>query len=85
MVHFITTTFKKELMRMGSAIGMGDVAAAGMIATLANNIPMVVMMKDMDDKGKVMNVAFAVSAAFIFGGSLGFTAGAYRVWFSLWL
>ena len=54
---------------------MGDVAAAGMVATLANNIPMFGLMKDMDERGKVLNVAFAVSAAFVFGDHLGFTAG----------
>ena len=32
-------------------------------------------MKDMNNKGKVINVAFAVSAAFTFGDHLGFTAG----------
>ena len=29
----------------------------------------------MDARGKVINVAFAVSAAFVFGDHLGFTAG----------
>jgi ethanolamine transporter len=57
---------------------MGDVAAAGMVATLANNIPMFGMMKDMDNRGKVINTAFAVSAAFVFGDHLGFTAGVNR-------
>ena len=33
------------------------------------------LMKDMDDRGKIINVAFAVSAAFVFGDHLGFTAG----------
>jgi len=33
------------------------------------------MMKDMDDRGKIINVAFCVSAAFVFGDHLGFTAG----------
>ena len=46
-----------------------------MVATLANNIPMFGMMADMDKRGKVINVAFAVSAAFVFGDHLGFTAG----------
>jgi ethanolamine transporter len=46
-----------------------------MIASLANNIPMFGMMKDMDDKGKIINVAFAVSASFVFGDHLGFVAG----------
>ena len=75
MVFFITKVFNKPLMKMGRMLGMGDVAAAGMVATLANNIPMFGLMKDMDDRGKVINVAFAVSAAFVFGDHLGFTAG----------
>ena len=54
---------------------MNDVAAAGMVATLANSIPMFELMKDMDVRGKIINVAFAVSAAFVFGDHLGFTAG----------
>ncbi len=75
MVHFITKAFKKPLMNLGKVLGMNDVAAAGMVATLANNIPMFGIMKDMDKRGKVLNVAFAVSAAFVFGDHLGFTAG----------
>jgi ethanolamine transporter len=75
MVKVITKVFSKPLTAAGRALGMGDVAAAGMIATLANNIPMFAMMKDMDARGKVLNCAFAVSAAFTFGDHLGFTAG----------
>ena len=33
------------------------------------------MVKEMDVRGKVVNIAFAVSAAFVFGDHLGFTAG----------
>jgi ethanolamine transporter len=33
------------------------------------------IMKNMDDRGKVINVAFSVSAAFVFGDHLGFVAG----------
>ncbi|MDK2799568.1 MAG: ethanolamine transporter [Clostridiales bacterium] len=75
MVHFITKVFKKPLLQLGKLLGMGDVAAAGMVASLANNIPMFGLMKDMDDRGKIINVAFAVSASFVFGDHLGFTAG----------
>lgn len=75
MVKVITKVFSKPLQAMGRRLGMGDVATAGMIATLANNIPMFAMMKNMDARGKVINSAFAVSAAFTFGDHLGFTAG----------
>lgn len=33
------------------------------------------IMDKMNPKGKLLNVAFAVSAAFVFGDHLGFTAG----------
>lgn len=75
LVFVITKVFRRPLMKLGGLLGMNDVAAAGMVATLANNIPMFGMMKDMDERGKVINVAFAVSAAFVFGDHLGFTAG----------
>lgn len=75
LVYVITKVFRKPLMKLGHLLGMNDVAAAGMVATLANSIPMFGMLKDMDERGKVLNVAFAVSAAFVFGDHLGFTAG----------
>ncbi|SHJ56725.1 ethanolamine transporter [Hathewaya proteolytica DSM 3090] len=75
LVYVITKVFSKPLMKVGGLLGINDVAAGGMIATLANNIPMFGMMKDMDDRGKVINVAFAVGASFVLGDHLGFTAG----------
>lgn len=75
LVHFITKVFRKPLMKLGNVLGIGDVAAAGLVASLANNIPMFEMMKDMDKRGKIINVAFAVSASFVFGDHLGFVAG----------
>ncbi|GAA0069620.1 ethanolamine utilization protein EutH [Clostridium sardiniense] len=75
LVYVITKVFKKPLMALGKVLGMNEIAAAGMVASLANSIPMFGMMKDMDNRGKIINVAFAVSAAFVFGDHLGFTAG----------
>ncbi len=75
LVFALTRLLKKPLARFGRLLGMNDVAAAGMVASLANVIPTFGMLKDMDARGKVVNVAFAVSAAFVFGDHLGFTAG----------
>lgn len=75
MIYVITKAFNKPLTRIGTKFGMNDVAAAGFLATLANNIPTFKKLKDMNYRGKVMNVAFAVSAGFTFGDHLGFTAG----------
>lgn len=75
MVKWITKTFEKPLEKIGEHLGMNEAGSAGLIANLANNIAMFNIMGDMNPKGKLLNVAFAVSAAFVFGDHLGFTAG----------
>ena len=62
-------------MKLGGLLGVNETAAAGLVASLANSIATFGMVKDMDYRGKVVNIAFAVSAAFVFGDHLGFTAG----------
>jgi len=74
MVLLLTRWFEKPLLKMGGVLRVNPVAATGLIATLANNIPMFQVMKDMDSRGKILCSAFAVSAAFTFGDHLGFTA-----------
>ena len=75
MVKWITNTFEKPLKKIGAALGMDENGSAGLVANLANNIAMFNIMGEMNPKGKLLNVAFAVSAAFVFGDHLGFTAG----------
>ncbi len=75
LVWVVTRLLRKPLLRVGKWLRINDTAAAGLIATLANSIATFGMVKDMDNRGKVVNVAFAVSAAFVFGDHLGFTAG----------
>lgn len=75
MVEWITRTFGRVLRKLGAALGMNEAASTGMVATLANNIAMFHIMSEMNPKGKLLNVAFCVSAAFLLGDHLGFTAG----------
>ena len=75
LVFAITRLLRKPLLKLGKLLGINDTAAAGLIASLANSIATFGMVKEMDDRGKVVNIAFAVSAAFVFGDHLGFTAG----------
>lgn len=75
MVAVITRLLRRPLMSGGKLLGINDAAAAGLIASLANSIATFGMVKDMNPRGKVMNIAFAVSAAFVFGDHLGYTAG----------
>ena len=75
LVAFLTRLLRKPLMGLGKLLGVNDAAAAGLVASLANSIATFGLVKEMDDRGKVVNIAFAVSAAFVFGDHMGFTAG----------
>ncbi|MBQ8834136.1 MAG: ethanolamine utilization protein EutH [Oscillospiraceae bacterium] len=75
LVFVVTKLLRRPLMAAGKWLGINDAAAAGLIASLANSIATFGMVKDMNPRGKVVNIAFAVSAAFVFGDHLGFTAG----------
>ncbi|MBM7573677.1 ethanolamine utilization protein EutH [Aquibacillus albus] len=75
MVAFLSIILKKILRKVGTLLGISETSTAGLVASLAHNIPMLSLLKDMDSRGKVINVAFAVSGAFVFGGHLGFVAG----------
>lgn len=75
LVFLLTKLLRKPLTAVGRLLGINDAAAAGLIASLANSIATFGLVKDMNRRGKVVNIAFAVSAAFVFGDHLGFTAG----------
>ena len=75
LVFVLTKLLRRPLLAAGKQLGINDAAAAGLIASLANSIATFGMVKDMNERGKVVNIAFAVSAAFVFGDHLGFTAG----------
>ena len=75
LVFVLTKLLRRPLMAIGRKLGINDAAAAGLIASLANSIATFGMVKDMNERGKVINIAFAVSGAFVFGDHLGFTAG----------
>ncbi|MGN1095248.1 MAG: ethanolamine utilization protein EutH [Eubacteriales bacterium] len=63
----------KPLRIIGKKIGINETSALGFVSSLATNVTTFSMMKDMDEKGVVLNSAFAVSAAFTFAGHLAFT------------
>lgn len=75
LVHVATRILRRPLCTLGRMLGINETSAAGMMATLANSIATFGLVRDMDARGKVVNIAFAVSAAFVFGDHLGYTAG----------
>ncbi len=73
-VHFVTQVFKKPLNKFGKILGVNNITVAGLIASLANSIPMLAIVKDMDNRGKVVAIAFSVSAAFVLGDHLAYAS-----------
>ncbi|WP_246596091.1 ethanolamine utilization protein EutH [Bacillus alkalicola] len=74
LVHFLKTALKPVLIPLKKKVNTSEMTFIGLVSSLAHSIPMFKYLHQMDDKGKLMNVAFAVSGAFVLGGHLGFTA-----------
>jgi len=73
-VYLLSRWFHKPLVAAGRLLGINDIAAAGLVATVASNLPMLKVLAQMDERGKVINVAFSVSAAWVFADHLAFVA-----------
>lgn len=75
VLHLLVKALEKPLNKVGQKLGMNAVGAAGIVITMANSIPVYKMMKDMDNRGKIINTAWLVPATAALGDHLGFTAG----------
>ena len=73
LVHLLSRLLGKPLRVLGKRIGINEVSVLGLVANLASNSTVFGTMERMDDKGVVLNSAFAASAAFVFGSHLAFT------------
>lgn len=74
-VTIVTRLLKTPLEKMGSLLKINAKSSAGLIISLANSVPVYPMIKDMDERGKVMNIAFLVPATAVLGDHLGYTGG----------
>lgn len=74
MVYVIKKYLAKPLESVGKGIGLTGVGSAGILATIANILAMYRLIREMRPKDKVLNISFAVCAAFLFGDHLAFTA-----------
>ena len=73
LIAIISKILKKPLSALGKKLELDDTSVVGLIATLANSIATMESADKMNRKGRVLNLAFAVSAAFVFGDHLAFT------------
>ncbi len=73
LISTLSKLCNKPLTKLGGKLNMNGVSITGLIASLASATPMFGCMDEMDDKGILLNAAFAVSGGFVFGGHLAFT------------
>lgn len=73
LIKVISKIFSKVFAAAGNKIGIDETSVLGLISSLANSIPTFEMAGKMNAKGRMMNMAFAVSASFVFGDHLAFT------------
>ena len=73
LINLISRLLNRPLSALGKKMAINSTSAVGFLSTLATNVTTFGIMNDMDDKGVVLNSAFAVSAAFTLAGHLAFT------------
>lgn len=73
LIAVISRIFGGLFTKIGKIININDASVLGLIASLANSLPMFDLIDKMNPKGRIMNMAFAVSASFVFGDHLAFT------------
>ena len=73
LLFVLSKLLSKPRLLLGRALGIDKVSTLGFLSTLANNASTFEMMNDMDQKGTVLNAAFAVSASFVLADHLAFT------------
>lgn len=75
IAELVQRLLKKPLEWAGRRTGMNSASAAGLLIGMVSVLPAIVLLKDMDKRGKIVNGAFFVSAASMLAAHLGFTAG----------
>ena len=73
LLFVISKIFAKPMVALGQLLKINSTATLGFVSTLANNVTTFEMMDRMDQKGAILNSAFAVSASFVLADHLAFT------------
>ena len=73
MLSILSKLLRQPLLRLGQRLALDETSMLGLVTSLANAIPMYTMTKDMNRRGRVINVAFAVSAGYTIGDHLAYS------------
>lgn len=80
LIAVLSKLFSCLFARLGDRIHINEASVLGLISSLANSIPTFDLVDQMNSRGIVMNLAFAVSASFVFGDHLAFTTAFDRTY-----
>ena len=72
LLSIISRIFNKVFLWLGKVMKLDNTSVLGLVTNLANSIPVFSMLENMNKKGRIMNMAFSVSAAYAFGDHLAF-------------
>ena len=73
LMFIVSRLLGKPLNKLGAKMGINAISTLALLGNLVTNASVFGIMEKMDKKGAVLNAAFAVSAAFVFGSHLAFT------------
>lgn len=72
VTEFLQRILKKPFNLLGKRVGMNPAGMTGLLVGAVSVIPAISMYQDMDERGKVVNAAFLVSAASMLAAHMGF-------------
>jgi len=75
MSKILRTLLRKPLDWMAEKTGMNACSVAGLMLGLVGTLPVIAILRDMDDRGKVVSGAYLVCSSSMLAAHLGFTAG----------
>lgn len=64
----------KPMGAIGRRLSVNSASVSGLLLALANGIPVTALLGEMDDRGRMLNTAFLVSASCVFGDHLAYTS-----------
>lgn len=74
MLYFLQRKLNRILKWVSRKFGLDEFSILGLFSSLASCLPMMGVYHEMNWKGKIINAAFAVSGAFVFGGQMGYVS-----------
>ena len=74
-ILFLNRRLGKAMEVFCGRLGINREASSGLLTQMASSIPVWSVINDMNQRGKLINVTFAISGSFVLGDVLAFTGG----------